>query len=142
MSFFYIGDDATFEHGNHDDDVMLLVAGGEIDFAASPRLRERIADDIDAGRRRLLLDLSKATFIDSTAVGVLVGAVLRLHEHGGGSLGVVCSEENVRVLRIFEIAGVESVIALYRSRGEALAALAMAGDGRGPVEPAATGRGD
>ncbi|HSZ04586.1 MAG TPA: STAS domain-containing protein [Solirubrobacteraceae bacterium] len=130
MSFFYIGDDMTFEHSEHADDAVLLVAGGEIDFAASPRLRERIADAIDAGRRRLVLDLSKATFIDSTAVGVLVGAVLRLHEHGGGSLGVICAEENVRVLRIFEIAGVESVIALYRSREEGLSALATVGDAR------------
>jgi anti-sigma B factor antagonist len=127
MSFFYIGDDAMVRHTEHDEDVQFLVAGGEIDFAASPRLRERIADDIDAGSRRLVIDLSKATFIDSTAVGVLVGAVLRLHEHGGGSLAVICSEENVRVLRIFEIAGVESVIALYRSREEALSALATAG---------------
>jgi anti-sigma B factor antagonist len=126
MSFFYITDDAPV--GTADgEDIAVLSAGGEIDYAASPQLRERLADCISAGGRRLVLDLSAVTFIDSTALGALVGAVVRLHEAGGGSLAVVCAEENKRVLRIFEIAGVESLIALHGSREEALLELAMAG---------------
>jgi anti-anti-sigma factor len=127
MSFFYIGDNATVQGVEHDEDVLVVVVGGEVDYAASPQLRERVAEDIDAGRRRLVLDLSTATFVDSTAIGVLVGAAVRLNDLGGGSLAVVCSEENEHVLRIFEIAGVDGLIALYDSRAEALSALAMAG---------------
>jgi len=128
MSFFYISDDVTTERVDYFDDVVVLVAGGEIDYAASPQLRERLADCVIEGKRRLMLDLSAVTFIDSTAIGVLVGAVMRLHElGGGGSLAVVCNEENKRVLRIFEIAGVESLIALHYSREEAFSALATAG---------------
>jgi anti-sigma B factor antagonist len=74
-----------------------------------------------------VLDLSMVTFIDSTAIGVLVGAVMRLREVEGGSLTVVCADENQRVLRIFEIAGVESLITLHSSREEALSELAVAG---------------
>jgi anti-sigma B factor antagonist len=127
MSFFYIGDDATGEGAQYGDDVFVLVVGGEIDFAASPKLKRSMAEHIDAGARRLILDLSTVTFIDSTAIGVLVGAVMRLHQLGGGSLAVVCSEDNERVLQIFEIAGVDSLIALYRSREQALSALTVAG---------------
>jgi anti-sigma B factor antagonist len=127
MSFFYIGDDVTVDGRVFGDDVGLLVAGGELDFGASPHIRERLADQVNSGMRRLVLDVSTVTFIDSTAIGVLVGAAVRLQETGGGSLAVVCPEENERVLRIFEIAGVDSLISVYGSREEALAALTVAG---------------
>jgi anti-sigma B factor antagonist len=126
MNFFYISDDATVD-GLYFDEVALLVAGGEIDYDASPRLRECLADRIHAGKRHLVLDLSAVTFIDSTAIGVLVGAVMRLREQGvAGSLSVVCAEENRRVTRIFDIAGVDSLIALYRTREEALSTFVVA----------------
>jgi anti-sigma B factor antagonist len=127
MMSFYIGDDLTLEDAGCDDDVIVLLAGGELDYAASPQLRERIAEHVDAGRRQLVLDLSPATFIDSTAIGVLVGAATRLRESGAGSLAIICPEDNRGVLRIFEIAGVSDVFALHRSREEALAAFGWVG---------------
>ena len=127
MSFFYIADETTASGVQHSDEVVVLAAGGEIDYAASPQLRERLADHVSDGKRQLVLDLTAVTFIDSTAIGVLVGAAMRAQELGDGSLAVVCGEENRRVLRIFEIAGVESVITVHHSREEALMALAAAG---------------
>jgi anti-sigma B factor antagonist len=127
MSFFYIISNDTVVDDMGLGDVALLAMGGEIDYDASPQLKERIADHIKAGRRRLVLDISAATFIDSTAIGVLVGAVARLREAGDGSLAIVCADENESVLRIFQITGVENMIELYRSREEALSALALAG---------------
>jgi anti-sigma B factor antagonist len=126
MSFFYIGDNDAVG-SVCDDDVGILVAGGELDYAATPQLSEQLADHINAGMTRLVLDLSSVTFIDSTAIGALVGAVMRMQERDGGSLSVVCAQENRRVLRIFEIAGIESMIAVHYSREEALSALMTAG---------------
>jgi anti-sigma B factor antagonist len=123
MSRFHMDDDLTIDDADGGDGLIVLVAGGELDFAASPQLRERLAGHVDAGRKHLVLDLSTATFIDSTAIGVLVGALTRVQEGGGGSLAIVCPEENERVLRIFRIAGVDSLFVLYRSREEALAEL-------------------
>jgi anti-anti-sigma factor len=125
MSFFYLTEDATTQGVDGDRDVVILVAGGELDYAASPQFRERIAEAIGAGMR-LVVDLSPTTFIDSTAIGALVGAVMRLREHQDGSLAVVCSEKNERVLRTFDIAGVTGLIVLYPSREAALLALATA----------------
>ncbi len=127
MGFFYISEEAAVEGVKCGEDAVLLVAGGEIDYAASPQLEERIAEHVDAGRRRLVLDLSTVTFIDSTAIGVLMGVVLLLRELGEGSLALVCADENRRVLRIFEIAGIDSLIDVYGSREEALSALSTAG---------------
>jgi anti-sigma B factor antagonist len=124
MGFFYISDDGTVGGAAHGHDVVVLVAGGEIDYSASPQLSERLTERIDGGITRVVLDLSTVTFIDSTAIGALVSAATRLRELGGGTLAVVCPEENRRVVRIFEIAGVDSVIAMHGSREDAIAELA------------------
>jgi anti-anti-sigma factor len=107
-------------------DVIVLVASGEIDYDSCPFLRTSIFSHIGAGRRRLIIDLSAVGFIDSMAIGVLVGTVARLRHSGGGTLVVVCAPENEKVTRIFDIAGVTSVINLYRSREDALRALVAA----------------
>lgn len=124
MSFFYLNDEDT--PAGQGEDVALLAAGGEIDYAVSAQLRQRIDERIDDGARHLILDVSTVAFLDSTAIGVLVGAVMRLRELGCGSLNVVCPDENERIQGIFEIAGVDTLIALHRSRENALMSLAAA----------------
>jgi anti-anti-sigma factor len=126
MAFFYISEDTTALAATGDD-LVVLIAGGELDHHASPSLREQIAAHIDAGARSLVLDLSAVTFIDSTAIGVLVGAAVRLQDSADGTVAVVCGPNNERVMRIFDIAGVDNVIAVCASREDALSALATAG---------------
>ena len=121
MSSFYISDETV--NAPAAGGVGVLAAGGEIDYAGSPLLHERIARHIKAGTRHLIIDLSEATFIDSTAIGVLVGAVGSLREACGGTLAVVCEHENV--LKIFEISGLQAAIAMYPTREEAMSALAL-----------------
>jgi anti-sigma B factor antagonist len=125
MMSFYIGDNLGLDDDASEGDLAVLVMGGELDYEASPQLRTRVVGAIKAGRRRLVLDLSEVTFIDSTAIGVLAGALARLDEVGGGSLAVVCTHE--KVLEIFEITGLDSVITLHDSHDEALSALSLAG---------------
>lgn len=127
VALFYIGDETTASGSVNRGDIALLVAGGEIDFSAGPVLRERLLATIQHGRHHLVVDLSEVTFIDSTAIGVLVGAASRLHDSGGGWVAAVCPEDNERVLRIFDIAGVDSVITVYPTREEALSAMMIAG---------------
>ena len=68
-----------------------------------------------------MVDLSQATFIDSTTLGVLVGGVKRLRP-SGGSLALVCTDDNIT--KIFEITGLDRVFPIHSSRDEALAAVA------------------
>ncbi|HSZ04765.1 MAG TPA: STAS domain-containing protein [Solirubrobacteraceae bacterium] len=124
MSFLDITTEKPAGNLDGGADVVLLTVSGEIDYGGCPELRACIAEQIDAGRCRLIVDLSEVSFIDSMAIGVLVAAVARLRASGTGSLVAVCARQNERVLRIFDIAGVADVISLYRSRAEALAALA------------------
>jgi anti-sigma B factor antagonist len=95
----------------------VVVASGELDAHAAPALRETLTTLTELGRIRLVIDMSDATFIDSTAIGVLVGQLRRMGELDG-SLSVVCTNENV--LRTFEIAGVEREFEIHPRFSEAL----------------------
>lgn len=121
MRTFYIGDDVLLE--DMGPEVAIIVVGGEVDFEVSPQLKARLMRAIKAGSRRLILDLTDVTFIDSTAIGVLAGTVEKLDEWGGGSLSVVCNHE--KVVQIFEITGLDSVVTIHASREDALAAAAV-----------------
>ena len=69
------------------------------------------------GARSVLVDLSRTTFIDSTTLGVLMGAVKRLRP-AGGELAIACSDPNVR--KIFEITLLDRIFAIYQTPEEAI----------------------
>lgn len=61
---------------------------GEIDLATAPKLREELVALSAAGIHDVRVDLSRATFMDSTALAVLLAA-LRRCQHAGGRLLLV-----------------------------------------------------
>ena len=80
----------------------VVIVTGEIDVATSPVLRQALADLVDL-EGRITVDLSGTTFIDSSGLGVLVGALKRAREHGNEDLVLRGLQEPVR--RVFEITG-------------------------------------
>ena len=99
----------------------VIEVGGEIDVYTAPRLREAIVTAVDAGHTRLVIDVRKVDFLDSTGLGVLVGALKRVRGDGG-SLDIVCTQE--RILKIFEITGLDKVFGLHATVDEARGANA------------------
>jgi anti-sigma B factor antagonist len=95
----------------------VVALAGEVDLSTSPRFREVLLQSIDDGARHVVLDLALVTFLDSTAISVLVEGVNRLRP-GGGSLAVVCDGGSVK--RVLEIAGLQRVLAVYPTRDDAL----------------------
>jgi anti-sigma B factor antagonist len=68
----------------------------------------------------VIVDLTDATFIDSTTLGVLIGAVRRLRANEG-RLSVVCNDRNVA--RTFELSGLDRVFDIFPTRDQAIARL-------------------
>lgn len=93
---------------------------GEVDLYSAPELKEHVLSAIDSGKTRIVVDLSKTTFIDSTTLGVLVGARKRLREHDG-ALAVVCADDDK--LALFEMTGLDRVFSIHPDRTAALAAV-------------------
>jgi anti-sigma B factor antagonist len=87
----------------------VVAAGGELDMGAAPSLRATIERILEEGPSRLVVELSEATFIDSTSIGILMGAKRRLRA-AGGRLEIVCTEPNL--LRIFEIVGLSQQLSI------------------------------
>ncbi len=52
----------------------VVAVRGEIDLFTAPELKKTLADAIENGAARVVVDLSETTFLDSTALGVLIGA--------------------------------------------------------------------
>ncbi len=99
-------------------DRSVVTVAGEIDVATAPALRERL-DEVQATEPAVLIvDLLGVTFIDSTALGVLIGARKQCVA-AGGSMRLVIAEP--RILKIFEITGLTELFPIRSTRDEAVA---------------------
>ena len=85
---------------------------GELDVYTVPRLRERLADLVAAGNYHLVVDLQGVDFLDSTALGVLVGGLRRVHPHDGFVSTRVHPGAD---LKIFRITGLINVFSIHTS---------------------------
>lgn len=88
------------------DEVEVLRVAGELDLATTPDF-ERIAERADSSRR-LVVDLSSCTFLDSAAVRALL-TLARARGEGGGGKTVIVTEQP-GILRVLEIAAVDSLL--------------------------------
>lgn len=102
------------------DGVAVVSASGEIDVATAPPLRDRLQALTTSGKSTVVVDLLGVTFLDSTALGVLVGALKRCRE-AGGDLPLVIEEP--RILKVFEITGLTGVFPIFESVRDAVGSV-------------------
>jgi anti-sigma B factor antagonist len=100
--------------------VVVLGVHGEADLHSAPELRERLRVAIDGGATVVVVDLTETDFVDSTSLGVLLGATRRLREREG-EIRLVVSRPELR--RIFEITLLDRIFELHDTREQALAAV-------------------
>jgi anti-sigma B factor antagonist len=111
-----------------DSERHVLAVRGEIDLFTAPELKQVLAESIEAGRVRIIVDLTETTFLDSTALGVLIGAVKRLRSRDG-ALAIVNVDENIS--KTFEITGLDQIFTIVPTRDEAVDAVDPARDAAG-----------
>lgn len=97
---------------------LVLRVHGELDMATAPRLRQQVVAAANLGVDQLILDLDDVDFLDSTALGVIVGAVKRMRTRDG-ELRVVCTRKNL--IELFEITRLTNVFELYSAIDDATA---------------------
>ncbi len=88
----------------------VIALHGEIDLSTSPLLRATLVSLVDAGAQDLTVDMTDVTFVDSTGLGVLVGALQLLQARGGEGLTVRGVGPVVR--RVFELTGLDAVFSV------------------------------
>ncbi len=94
--------------------------GGELDLGNAAFVEEQLDTAIHTSEGAFVVDLCDVTFLDSSAINVLLRARAQLGRRDR-QLVVVCPHGPVR--RVFELAGVSDLFALFESRAEAAAAL-------------------
>jgi anti-sigma B factor antagonist len=90
---------------------------GEIDVYTAPKLREKLIELVSEGSYDVVVNLEGVDFLDSTGLGVLVGALKRVKAHEG-SLALVCTQD--KILKIFKITGLTKVFPIHGSVEDAV----------------------
>jgi anti-sigma B factor antagonist len=95
----------------------VLDVKGEIDVYTAPKLREKLIELVADGTYDVVVNLEGVDFLDSTGLGVLVGALKRVKAHDG-SLSLVCTQD--KILKIFKITGLTKVFPIHDSVEQAV----------------------
>jgi anti-sigma B factor antagonist len=96
---------------------LVLTVSGKLDIATSPVLRDRLTSAIEAGKHRLVIDLSAISFLDSVALAAIVHAKQRLPQDGKMALAV---DPSSYVMLVFESGGLPKVLDLVETRAQAI----------------------
>ena len=91
---------------NGADNSATVRLAGELDLSVSDELRDLLDGLITSGHSRIELDLDEIDFVDSRAIGVLIGAQKRA-ERAGGRIRVRRPQATVR--KAFDILGLRPV---------------------------------
>ncbi|MCD9624631.1 STAS domain-containing protein [Rhabdothermincola salaria] len=102
------------------DAVTIVAVTGELDMASAPRLRQELVSLASAGRTTIVIDLAGVDFLDSTGLGVVLGALKRVRA-AGGDLALARTEP--QVAKVFEITRLSDIMPLHDTIEAAIAAV-------------------
>lgn len=110
------------------DEIVALCVEGEFDMANAPRIVEE-SERVLTNDKHLILDLSQATFIDSSVINALF--VARKQANARGRLAVLQLGTAAIVELVLKISGIEHVLPRVHTRAEAIATIHQFGNERG-----------
>lgn len=96
----------SIEEKKRSEQATTLVVSGEVDVFTAPQLREKLMP-LCQENREVYLDLSQVDYMDSTGLGVLIGAYKKLRSRGGR---LVLTGMSARLKRLFHITRLTNVI--------------------------------
>lgn len=104
------------------DDIHVFDAAGKITIGAGAvRLREGVLTALEAGARKLVLDMARVTTVDSSGIGALVSAYSATADCGGR---LALCRLPPKVLEILQVTQLIGVFEVYASEREALEGMA------------------
>jgi anti-anti-sigma factor len=111
------------------EQIVFVAVTGDLDLWSAPALEQRLGACLERGHCWIVVDLSKASFLDSSGLGALTNSMRRI-ERKGGRLVVINTDPQLR--RVFELTGLKRVLNVVPDREQA---LALIGDGNGEPQP-------
>src|SRR3954463_10969560 len=103
-----------------DEATRSLAPVGDLDAATAAQVRDRIDQALAAGKRRVIVDLSEITYMETSALTALLDANARVRRFGASMFVVIPADSRVRL--IFSITRLDKVLRVMETRDEALVA--------------------
>lgn len=88
---------------------VIVYLSGEVDAYTAPNLREKILPLTEQAGAEVIIDLSGVNYIDSTGLGIFIGALKSTHTHNSK---IKLKGLSSRVERLFKITGLDEVLDL------------------------------
>lgn len=99
------------------DDVTLVEASGRVDSMSANQFGEALSDQIEDGKKALVLDLSGVDYMSSAGLREIVNALKKV-KRAQGDLRIAQPSERVR--EVFEMAGLDTIFQIYGSQDDAV----------------------
>jgi anti-sigma B factor antagonist len=97
--------------------VVVIGVDGQLIVSNRHELKERVAEAVDFGSRKILVDFTDTGYIDSSGLGALVSLAKKLRE-SGGELRLAGLNEDLRTL--FELTKLDTLFNITATADEAL----------------------
>lgn len=103
---------------DHRGDVAVLAPSGSLDARGADQIKQALARLMDRGTAKLVVDLDRVDYLDSSGLGALVSAMKRARTMSG-DLRLCAPSENVRA--ILDMTGLIKHVAVHGDAGAAVA---------------------
>ena len=117
-------DEGTLDISRHEAGTVIALVG-EHDLATAPALRVAVQEALDTGH--VVVDLDRASFLDSTVLGVIIGGRDRAQERERSFVVLLGPGADPPVRRLVELTGMTSLLPVVDEREVALDPLRTPG---------------
>ena len=100
--------------------VLILGLSGKLDATTAKTFEDKILAEIEAGDRRLMIDLSRLDYVSSAGLRVFLVAAKRLRSRDGKI--ALCSLQD-HVQQVFDLSGFSSILSISGSREDGIKTL-------------------
>ena len=88
------------ERSDIDPAMAVIRCRGRLNMVAAPALRACIEQSVDEGHTRVVVDLARTSFIDSSGLGSLIGGLKKARQAGGSLRIAEATDQVLNVLRL------------------------------------------
>lgn len=106
----------TFDRSEASKGFVVLKLIGDLDMWTLPLAKERINGLVQEGKVKIVLDLERMNYIDSSGLGFFIGSLKKLRDAGGDLLLI---NLNAYIYGIFKLIQLQHIIQTYDSLEEA-----------------------
>ena len=92
------------------EDIAIVRAEGRLNMVAAPELRDVVAQAVQSGRNRVVVDLAGVEFMDSSGLGALI-ASLKTARQAGGDLRIAAVNEQVAL--VLQLSNLDRILKPY-----------------------------